>query len=217
MPPLRRARLLSTLSPGTTPQATLPIGETHARLLDLRRSLFGSAIAAIATCPSCGSKLDVAMRVEDFLAARLDQEHTHTARSMEIDGRVLHFRLPTLEDLEAVDQNLSPADAQTQLLRACVPDIDVIQVTRLTEPLLTEMARMDPLAEPRLALTCEACGDPFTLAFDIAAFLWREIEGWIARLLGDVHTIASAYGWSEQEILSLSSTRRQVYLDLICA
>jgi hypothetical protein len=217
MPPLRRARLLSTLTPDDASQAAPSIGETNARLLSLRRLLFGSAIAGMATCPSCDSKLDVTMRVEDFLAACQDHEGSSGTRTIEVDGQALHFRLPTLEDLEAVDQSLSYAEAQTQLLRACVHDIDPAQVTQLNEPLLAEMARLDPLAEPNLALTCEACGHAFTLAFDVSAFLWREIEGWVARLLGDVHIIASAYGWSEREILSLSPTRRQVYLDLICA
>lgn len=157
------------------------------------------------------------MQVEDFLAASHSDETRENIHAITIDGQPWHFRLPTLEDLEAIDPDLSVREAQTQLLLSCVCEGDRTQTTRAEAPLLAEMARIDPLADPQLALSCEACGEHFTVAFDIAAFLWREIEAWSARLLADVHTIASAYGWSEAEILALPPTRRQVYIDLVCA
>jgi hypothetical protein len=33
----------------------------------------------------------------------------------------------------------------------------------------------------------------------------------------DVHALASAYGWSEREILALSDTRRRLYLEMVSA
>jgi hypothetical protein len=33
----------------------------------------------------------------------------------------------------------------------------------------------------------------------------------------DVHTLASAYGWSESEILSLNPARREFYLEMVRA
>ncbi|WP_266156961.1 hypothetical protein [Dyella silvatica] len=214
--PLRRARLFSALEPADTRGAPLPMGASGARMLHLRRRLFGSDIAAIAHCPTCDAALELSMQVEDFLAAANDDILAAT-HSVDVDGRTLHFRLPTLEDLEAIDPSLPIADAQTQLLLACVSDHDRAHAIHAEAALLTEIARSDPLADPHLALSCEACDEHFTVAFDIAAFLWREIEAWSARLMADVHTIASSYGWSEAEILALTPTRRQVYLDLICA
>ncbi|MFC5742702.1 hypothetical protein [Dyella tabacisoli] len=221
LPPLRRARLLcaldSTDAPADAPPDRLPIGATNARLLNLRRSLFGPDIAGIADCPACDTRLEIAMQVEDFLAAWNSEETLRRAHSIEIEGHPLHFRLPTLEDLEAMDANLDAQQAQEQLLLLCLSEPDRTPTPRAVEPLLAEMARVDPLADPQLALSCHACGHGFTLAFDIAAFLWLEIEAWGARLLTDVHTIARAYGWSETDILALPPTRRQAYLDLICA
>ena len=47
---------------------------------------------------------------------------------------------------------------------------------------------------------------------DIGSFVWAEIESRARRVLGEVHALASAYGWSEAETLSLSAVRRASYL-----
>jgi hypothetical protein len=46
-------------------------------------------------------------------------------------------------------------------------------------------------------------------------FLWNELDDWAARILSQVHILASNYGWSESEIVALSPQRRQYYQDLI--
>lgn len=79
------------------------------------------------------------------------------------------------------------------------------------------MAEVDAQAEIALALTCPACGHAWTALFDIAAFLWGELDGWARPTLRDVHALASAYGWSEAAILGLGAQRRQRYLELVQA
>ena len=66
-----------------------------------------------------------------------------------------------------------------------------------------------------LALACPACGHRWQSVFDIAAFLWREIDAWAQRTLRDVHALARGYGWHESDILALTATRRQIYLEMI--
>ena len=44
--------------------------------------------------------------------------------------------------------------------------------------------------------------------------LWSELQSRAERLLLDVDALARAYGWTEPEILALSSTRRAAYLQL---
>jgi len=51
--------------------------------------------------------------------------------------------------------------------------------------------------------------------FDPAAFLLSEVDGYAARLTGEVHRLARAYGWSEASILEMSPVRRQRYLSLL--
>jgi hypothetical protein len=77
------------------------------------------------------------------------------------------------------------------------------------------MADADPQADVRLALDCPACGHNFLAAFDVAAYLWSEVNAWAYRLLGEVHSLASAYGWREEDILAMSPWRRRVYLEMV--
>jgi hypothetical protein len=77
------------------------------------------------------------------------------------------------------------------------------------------LALADPHAEIRLPLQCPACGHGWEETLDIASFTWEEIEARARRLLFDVHTLASAYGWTEAEILSLGASRRARYLELV--
>jgi hypothetical protein len=76
------------------------------------------------------------------------------------------------------------------------------------------MAAADPRADVELALACPACAHEWTAAFDAAAFLWSELDAWTRRTLHDVHTLATAYGWTEAEVLALGR-RRHVYLELV--
>jgi hypothetical protein len=75
-------------------------------------------------------------------------------------------------------------------------------------------AAADPQADVRLALDCPACGAAWQAPFDIGAFLWTRLQAEALRLLGEVHELAAAYSWSEQEILALSPARRSTYLEL---
>jgi hypothetical protein len=214
LPPLRRAQMLSRFGGG--PPASggePPIGVANARMLELRRAMFGSQLAGLAACPTCGVDLEIAAQVEDFLAEGHDEEPAQ--HEIEIDGRSIYFRLPTLEDLAAIGEAPSPEAAARQLLRACIAEPEDVAYEPASEAIFARMAALDPLADAMLELSCEACGGRFEQAFDIASFLWCEIEARAARTLADVHTIARNYGWSESAILAMSPARRQAYLDLI--
>jgi hypothetical protein len=75
------------------------------------------------------------------------------------------------------------------------------------------MAEVDPQADVQLAMACPACSHEWQLTFDILSFFWNEINAWASRILDEVHTLASAYGWREADILALSPHRRQLYLE----
>jgi hypothetical protein len=83
------------------------------------------------------------------------------------------------------------------------------------QELVDEMARADPLADIQFMLACPFCGRKWQAVFDIVSVLWSEIDTWAHRTLRDVHTLALSYGWSESDILALSPSRRQIYLDMV--
>ena len=73
------------------------------------------------------------------------------------------------------------------------------------------MARID------LELHCSQCGIASAALLDIVSFFWTEIVSGARRIALEVHALASAYGWSEREILSLAPARRRRYLALVLA
>lgn len=79
------------------------------------------------------------------------------------------------------------------------------------------LAEADPQADVQLNVCCPFCGKTWDVAFDITSFFWNEIEAWACRVLQEVHMLAGAYGWTEREVLGLSPTRRQMYLEMVSA
>jgi hypothetical protein len=66
-------------------------------------------------------------------------------------------------------------------------------------------------------MSCPACQHEWLAMFDILSFFWTEIEAWAYRTLRQVHTLASAYGWREADVLAISAWRRQRYLEMVGA
>jgi hypothetical protein len=218
--PLQRAvKLLALAWPQRTVEewARVSIGERNRQLLQLRKELFGSKFEAVATCSNCGERLELAFAEHDLLA-QSSPENTEWKR-LECGGFEVNYRLPTSADLLEVTNN--PGQARELLLERCVEArAEGVAVSASVLPseavnLLGEkMAEADPQAEVQLVLDCPACSHQWTTVFDILSYLWSEIDDWAQRLLHEVHSLASAYGWSERDILSMSSTRRRLYLEL---
>src|SRR6266567_1060204 len=175
--------------------ARLSIGERDSLLIALREWTFGPQFVARVPCAKCSEPLEVAFNVADI---RLDSPPQPESFSVDSDGYEVHFRLPNSEDVTlACDLD----DAEQALLQRCV-----LRVTK---------DGADPQARVEIALSCVACRHKWSLGFDIVQYFWNEINAWANRMLREVHAIASAYGWREEEILSLSPRRRQFYVDLI--
>jgi hypothetical protein len=71
------------------------------------------------------------------------------------------------------------------------------------------------MESPAADLACGLCSHVWKAPLDIAAALFRDIDSWVLDQLGDVHRIASAYHWSERDILAMSPQRRRFYLKAI--
>ncbi len=206
--------LLSFASPGTAPAllAELSIGERNAHLMQLRELTFGPDIRALADCPSCGESIELDSDTNQLTVAAPDE----VPLSLDVDGYRVAFRLPTSSDLAAVRAAPDVATARHNLLERCssgnVPAGEMPET--LKEAIAAAMEHADPQSEVRLALECPACGRHWEELFDVASFLWTEVNAWALRALRDVHQLASAYGWGEAEILAMTPCRRQVYLEM---
>jgi hypothetical protein len=145
--------------------------------------------------------------------ALLEPNPTEVDARVEVAGHA--FRLPTSRDLALIARENDSHDAVARLLEACRLDDD--GELGLTGDEVDELgerfALADPLAETRLTLSCPECGAEWEETLDLTAFAWAEVESRAKRLLFEVHQLASAYGWSETDVLAVSEPRRAFYLE----
>lgn len=217
----RTLLLLAAAEPDTPPAelAALPLGACNARLLELRAQTFGRALTIVTECPNCGTRLEAALD-SDTLAPPQSQP-SGAPQSFSADGYTLEYRVPTTADLLAAAPIADVSAARTALLERLVLQANGAPVAAHTLPapvldeLTAHLAAADPFATIQLALMCANCGQAWNAALDVGSFFWNELEAWAQRTLRQVHTLASAYGWSEGEILALSPERRRSYLELV--
>lgn len=234
-PAHRALTLLAAVSPGTPLDdiARLPTGTRDLGLLRLRSELFGDRVEAVCSCPACGEQLDACFDARELLADETAVAAGPPAptRQLCLRGNRVTARAPSSLDLLAVAGEPDIAASRRALLRRCLANAGPGDGTEPADPLpaefvdtmhgdlvdevVTQIAALDPRARIELDLTCAACGHAWPAVFDIASFLWAEINAWAHRTLRDVHAIAAAYGWHEADILAISPLRRQCYLEMV--
>src|SRR5262249_45812840 len=201
--------------------AALSVGQRDARLLRLREWAFGSQLSGVADCPQCGERLEMSFAVDDIRTG--EENESPEPLSLGVEDYELRFRLPNSSDLIAMTGAADPAAVKQMFIERCIlqaghrgteikaaqlPDSVVAAISR-------RMAEADPQADIQLALDCPVCGHQWRATFDIVSFFWREIGAWAGRVLREVHILASAYGWREDDILAMSPWRRQSYLEMV--
>lgn len=215
--------LLGAACPATSTDelANMSIGERDRLLLQLREQIFGPNIVGNAECSQCGERLEIAFEVADVILGQdFDQDKSI---DLSMCGYEAQFRLPTSQDLIAISNQRNLNRAREILIERCILSINqegqestLKQLPALVlDAVIQKMADIDLQGDIRLALTCPSCCREWDVAFDIVSFFWKEIDAWAKHLLEEVHLLASVYGWSEAEILSLSSQRRQLYLNMV--
>lgn len=194
--------------------ADLPLGVVNASLLQLRAACFGPHIDGHADCPKCGQRLSFALDARELLASAHEAEPG--PREAEVAG--LRVRPPSLRDLAAVAAEADAGHAARQLLARCTLAGDAAQLDDAALQGVEErLDALDPHADLALALQCVACGNADLVELDAGQMLWDEIEARAQVLLHEVHSLASAYGWSEAQILALTPARRASYLTMMGA
>ncbi|MDN7179620.1 hypothetical protein M0D69_16820 [Caballeronia sp. SEWSISQ10-4 2] len=209
----------------STPAGTLAqwtVGRRDRALLRLRSLTFGASINGLADCPGCGAAAEFDMNC-DALAGSPSADDEPAPAQFEAAGYAVTCRAVTAGDLLAIADCADVDVASDRLLERCVDarNAQGVRVAhrQLPADLLADITirleLADPHADIQLNVRCPACGHGWQVAFDIVQYFWRELGAWATRQLRDVHELASAYGWSEAQILALSPARRQRYLDML--
>jgi hypothetical protein len=200
----------------------LTVGERDALLLTQLEWMFGPQLEATTACPKCGEHLEFSLTVNDIRAVPTLTDASDLGQTAPLSATLgeyrVEFRAPNIADTQSVT-------SQEQLMESCLFEATKAGKAQavselppaVIETISHQMAVADPQADIQLALNCPACEHEWLAVFDIAAFLWEKIHTWAQRTLLEIHQLASAYNWSEAEILALSPVRRQIYLTMIGA
>ena len=191
--------------------ADLPLGEVTASVLRLRTASFGPRISAHVDCEQCRQRLELTLTAPELLQAM-------AAPAGPVDVAGWRVRPVCLRDLAAVVHERDGERAARALLARCILDGPADDAAAWSSAVLSEIEHAleaaDPNADLAFDVHCEACGHRGTAQLDVAELLWDEIDARARVLLGEVHVLASAYGWTEREILALTPARRAVYLSM---
>ena len=214
--PAARPAALLAVSSGEPVEAVarVPLGRRDSRLLDWYADLAGTHMDALTECPHCGKPVELEFDTEDVRRA----PGSDAPVSVEEGGWSLTWRPPdTLDFCHAAKAGSAEAAREVFLKRCltasgCQPE--EMPPAKLVERLMELAAKADPQADVQFPLECPDCGKGWQAPFEIGAFLWTCLQSEALRLLGEVHELAAAYSWSEQDILGLSPARRGTYLQL---
>lgn len=211
VPELARELLAALAGDGEAVDA-LPIGDAEALLLGLRASLVGEHVRGDLQCPSCRARIEISFSIADYL------RHHRPRPAPSVDAgegwltdrrSSLTFRIPTLRD--QIEVSGRPR-AATDLLQRCVRGDAGRGVRQRVEHLLEQLA---PTLSDHVAGDCPECGERVETYFDVEQFVLGELRAVAAEVFDDVHRIASAYGWSEAEILAMPRSRRAAYAERV--
>jgi hypothetical protein len=221
LPHLRRSEPLLRAVTGLELAALgeLGIGERDRFLVQVRQRLFGDTLRALVDCPSCGLVLELELSASTLLGAR----HGPAVVAVDVGGYHVSCRVPRSIDLSDAAATGSPGAARAVLVSRAVlsaeRDGQPIRAGELPDHVVaaaaTALADAEPLAHVELPISCDACGATWSRPLDIDGYLWGEVDAWVARLLGEIHALAAAYGWSEDEVMALSPRRRRCYLEMV--
>lgn len=219
-PPLARTVAMLRAAGSAGDPAALPIGSRDLELLTLREQAFGHEVSGAARCPECSEAVEIHFQTDDV---RLPPVVQPESLLLEQGGYRIRFHVPNSADLLSIEVVGDEQEDGRRILERCVSEatLDGAHIATaalpesLQETIANTMAAADPQAEIEMALRCPACTCNWTEIFDIESYFWIELQAWAARILREIHQLASAYGWSEREILALPPLRRTTYLNLI--
>lgn len=194
------------------------VGERNRKILQLREELYGQTMEAEAVCPSCS--------LETTFRTQLDSLNAPNAAgdtAIDIGPWRIEFRLPTSLDLAFLMRFSDEREALAALIERCISCAThkgtEVKASVIPEDILQvleeRLEELDPLACITISLTCPDCRHEWLALLDPADYVWKELARSARMTLSEIHELAMAYGWSEDQVLALPRSRRLSYLEMV--
>jgi hypothetical protein len=195
-----------------------PVGTRIASLVRLAAVTDGrEAVDVHLRCPvpDCGTTFEIALPVDALGDGSPPAEPIAVALPA---GGSVTVRLPTGEDQRrwVAARYRSSGEAVNAIAGALVVEgqLSADDGSMLTA-IGAALADHDPLVHFTVACNCPSCAGAAELPIDLEALAIGRLAAVRRALIEDVHVLASAYGWTESEILAIAPERRARYRELI--
>ncbi len=166
-----------------------------------------------ARCPKCGASFDIPIRHGELPVKPAAEGYPFATVDTSLGP--VRFRVPDGADQEAVASIQDPRQARRALAARCAHQEDAQPAGELTDEDLDRaeaaLEAVAPEVVTRAQAACPDCGEAAEVHLDPYICLGAANSG----LFLDVHALASAYHWSEKEILAMPRERRRLYLSLV--
>jgi hypothetical protein len=200
----------------------LPISTRIQRLLTIYALTEGSQTIAMAErCrfPGCGSAFEFELSIPDLLAQASKAEDQLQLEIPMSSGLPLVFRRPTGRDQQLWRKMIFPDTQAAAVGVARSLLVDQGDADRLTPELLKPIGdaffQFDPLAAFEVCARCSQCARENELPLSLEKICLRAFHIRQKTVLSEIDALASAYGWSEQQILAIPRRRLWRYLAAI--
>jgi len=206
---------------------TLSIGARNHFLLAIRLATFGHELMAAAQCPKCQEELDIIAEPEE-LGYGKPLPPFNAIYQLQFNEMDIQFKPLTSVDLASICHLHDTEPASRQLLTQSIQSITDSSTQQtiseeaynehydvICETLADAIATVDPVMLNEADVSCPKCQYDWNVCFDLGDFLWQEICHRAKSLLVEVQQLARHYGWSEDEILTMSDIRRHGYIEVI--
>lgn len=195
--------------PWSGPADALPAPVRDALLAELHTLQVGPRVDGSPQCDACGEPFDLEFEFRELLDVL--HEDLPTARDGAYETPRGRVRAPTAADELAVAA-ADPEQAASILVSRCVlqgdPSADL-------DGWLVDIEEISPVARLDIDTRCPGCSTPQKVPFDLQQYVLESLAQHTQNLMYETHRLASAYGWSLDEILSLSRVQRQHLVGLV--
>src|SRR5271157_5389896 len=195
--------------------AELTASDRDLVLAQVYRRAFGDRISSTLTCAGCSKPFDLHFSLQELAGTLLGRNRR--ASWKHLGGRrfeapkIGRFRLPVGQD-ELDAAGLEPRAAEALLFGRCAEGRRPRGGAKALQEMLDEVA---PLMDLDLSAPCPECGHAQAVQFDIQGYLLGAIMAERRQLSLEIHTLASAYGWSLDEVLSLPRGERRQLVEIV--
>ena len=210
-------------------RADLPARRREARRMTVSGRIGGLAVivarttgrdelAAALRCPDadCQEPLEVSHSLGSLLDLSRRAEGERWLTIALPDAEPVRVRRPTGEDQLAWQSATYPtaAAAEAAMAASLVGQLPPSELSSVVFSAIdAALEESDPLTCFRIETICPACGRAGIHGIDLEALLLGEIRRIQNAIVGDIHALATQYGWSERAIAAMPVWRRRAYLE----